>query len=139
MSEIVVESTPLVVNLTVVTSPVNVSLTAVSNDIAYPVTVSEGSTEVGLTITYPSVGGTPGPQGPPGVPGGASPYTSPVFTYTENALSRIDYTDGSFRLFFYVDGALDHQDLQIFGESYVIRKTFIYSNGVLASINETII
>jgi hypothetical protein len=139
MSEIVIESTPLVVNLTVVTSPVNVSLTAISSDVDYPVTVSEGSTEVGLTVTYPSVGGTPGPQGPPGTPGGESPYTSPAFSYTDGSLSRIDYTDGSFRLFFYVDGALDHQDLQIFGESYVIRKTFIYSSGDLVSINETII
>ncbi len=139
MAEIIIESTPIIVNLTVVNSPINVSLTTTSNDTIYPVSVSGASSELGLTITYPSVGGTPGPQGPQGTPGGDSPYTSPVFTYTDGTLSRIDYTDGSFRLFFYLDGVLDYQDLQIFGESYVIRKTFIYSSGVLASINETII
>jgi hypothetical protein len=61
--------------------------------------------------------------------------SSPVFTYTAGTLTRIDYSDGSYKIFTYNGSQLSQMDFSRAGT--VIRKTFNYSGGALASISET--
>lgn len=67
---------------------------------------------------------------------GVSNPTSPQFTYASGVLSRIDYSDGSFKVFTYGgNGQLSTIDYTV--GSATTRKSFVYdTNGVLLSINE---
>lgn len=67
---------------------------------------------------------------------GVSNPTSPQFTYTDGVLSRIDYSDGSFKVFTYGgNGQLSAIDYTV--GAVTTRKNFVYdTNGVLLSINE---
>ena len=74
---------------------------------------------------------TVGAQGP-----AAPEYIGPAFTYNvDGTLSRIDYNDGSYKLFTYSSGILDQINFFIFGGD-TIRKSFNYSGGVLSSIDQ---
>lgn len=103
--------------------------------------------------------GPPGPAGPagPGIPsGGALGYVltkasassfdtfwldpetrGPAFTYSMGQLTRIDYDDGSFKIFSYSGGRLAQIDFTRAGITR--RKTFNYTLGILTSIDETIL
>jgi len=80
-----------------------------------------------------------GPQGPKGDPGTVAPdaETDPIFTYTDNRVSRIDYASGNYKLFTYTLGVLTQLDHVRPGDT-TIRKTFTYNpDGSLASIAQT--
>lgn len=106
--------------------------------------------------------GPAGPQGLPGEPGPAGPMgpvgpqgakgdkgdpgtvapdaeSSPVFSYTDGRVSRIDYASGNYKLFTYTAGVLTQLDHVRVGDT-TIRKVFAYNpDGSLASISETLV
>ena len=65
------------------------------------------------------------------------PLASPQFTYVAGVLTRIDYSDGSYKVFTYVAGVLTRIDLVRGTRTY--RKDFNYSAGNLTSIVETLL
>ncbi len=68
-----------------------------------------------------------------------APETDPVFTYNLlEELTRIDYSSGNYKLFIYnVDGDLIQQDYVKGLLTY--RKVFNYTNGLLTSIDDSVI
>lgn len=93
-----------------------------------------------LQLAQTCAQGLPGPQGPAGPVGPAGPagagtaLVGPEFTYVGGNLARVDYDDGSYKLFTYSGGALTQIDYIKGGVTQ--RKTFNYVAGVLASIDE---
>ena len=77
--------------------------------------------------------GPPGPPGPPG-PSGDDSGKNPVFTYSGNRLSRVDYDLGLYKELTYVGNLLG--TLEYFDGTTTIIKTFNYTNGRLTSITE---
>lgn len=63
-----------------------------------------------------------------------TPLIGPEFTYTNGALSRIDYDGGQYKLFTYTGGLLTQLDF--YNLVNTIRKTFNYTNGILTSITQ---
>lgn len=63
-----------------------------------------------------------------------TPLIGPEFTYTDGALSRIDYDGGQYKLFTYTGGLLTQLDF--YNLVNTIRKTFNYTDGVLTSITQ---
>lgn len=61
----------------------------------------------------------------------------PAFTYTSGQLTRIDYDDGSSKVFSYSGGRLSQIDFTRSGVTR--RKTFNYTLDVLTSIDETVL
>lgn len=82
---------------------------------------------------------TVGTQGNPGISGSSQQFSGPAFTYTGDALTRIDYDDGSYKVLGYSNGLLTRVDLHVNGQSEIKRKDFLYSNGILTNINETVV
>lgn len=80
-----------------------------------------------------------GLRGLTGAAGSSSGLSGPSFTYTGDALTRIDYDDGSYKTLSYSGGYLSVLDFHRFGETDIIRKTFSYSLGKISQIEETII
>ena len=80
--------------------------------------------------------GIPGPPGPPGpAGGGGGGETNPAFTYTVGLLSRVDYADGTYKLFVYAVGRLLHVDFVT--PTATVRKAFFYNpDGSLHHITE---
>lgn len=84
-----------------------------------------------------------GPRGPGGGGGGQSASSttptikpkSPVFSYTDGLLTRIDYDDASYKLFTYDTGTLTRIDYV--KSTGTTRKDFNYTDGLLTSIVET--
>jgi len=74
-----------------------------------------------------------GGVGPPGPPGGDS-GKNPVFTYSGNRLSRVDYDLGLYKEITYSGILLS--TLEYFDGTTTIIKTFNYTNGRLTSITE---
>jgi hypothetical protein len=87
------------------------------------------------------VGGGVGPRGPAGIqgiqgPAGSAPETGPALTYTDGALTRIDYDSGNYKVFTYTSGVLTRLDYVV--GAVTTRKTFAYNpDGTLASITQT--
>ena len=79
--------------------------------------------------------GPTGPIGPIGPSGATSGLFGPELTYAANALTRIDYDGGEFKVFSYNgDGTLNTIALTVDG--VITTKTLNYTNGVLISITE---
>ena len=75
-----------------------------------------------------------GPPGPPGLPAGGL-GRSPEMTYADGVLSRVDYADGTYKLFVYAVGRLLHVDFVTPGATF--RKAFFYNpDGSLHHITE---
>jgi hypothetical protein len=67
-------------------------------------------------------------------------FQSPDYSYDgDGLLSLITYSDGSTKTFTYALGKLSTIDFQIFGYSYIIRKTLIYLGDTLSRIDQTIV
>jgi len=79
---------------------------------------------------------SPGIQGPRGFSGSSSPFTGPEFQYEGDQLTRIDYDDGSYQLFFYTGTSLASIELYISGGDNK-RKDFVYDGDVLIRIDES--
>jgi antitoxin component YwqK of YwqJK toxin-antitoxin module len=62
---------------------------------------------------------------------------APRFTYANGVLTRIDYADGSYKLLTYLNGNL--ASVSYVSNGITVQKTFSYSNGVLASVAESVI
>lgn len=67
---------------------------------------------------------------------GYIPPKSPVFTYTDGALTGIEYEDGSTKTLTYAGGILT--TLVFIRDGVTSTKTFNYTSGILQSINEVI-
>lgn len=65
------------------------------------------------------------------------PSISPIFTYSAGLLTGITYSDGTIKILTYVSGQLTQIDRIKTGVT--TRKMFIYANGALASITETVL
>ena len=63
---------------------------------------------------------------------------SPDPTYTDEVLTRVDYSDGSYKTLTYTDGLLTQVDYVQSGFQ-TIRKTLSYTDGVWAGTVETLI
>lgn len=64
--------------------------------------------------------------------------TGPALTYTDGALTRIDYDSGNYKLFSYTSGVLAQIDYVIGGTT--IRKALSYNpDGSLAFITQTVL
>jgi len=85
--------------------------------------------------------GDKGDQGLPGVKGDTGTYTEPLtnctLLYTNGILTSVNYLDGSTKLFTYSNNKL----VQVDYSSGILnkRKSLLYANDVLISVNETII
>ena len=71
------------------------------------------------------------------VTGGGETLTDPTFTYTGDNLTRIDYDDGSYKTFAYVDGRLDELVFVPNGGTTVTKNFSYDAQGRLTSIVET--
>lgn len=60
---------------------------------------------------------------------------SPELTYSGGLLSRIDYENGSYKVFTYNTGVLSRVDYVI--DSKTFRKDLVYYQGVLISIQDS--
>ena len=78
-----------------------------------------------------------GAQGPKGDPGEAAvdALKNPIFSYTGELLSRIDYDDGKYKELVYTNGLLFTSTF--FDGSTFSTKTLNYTNGILTHITET--
>jgi hypothetical protein len=100
--------------------------------------------ELGPNVVVDVIGGPQvsvsqlGLQGPQGAQGPETfVETGPEFTYTNGALTRIDYDSANYKLFNYFDGVLASIVYHKVTAGKVITKTFNYVNGVLVSIDQT--
>ena len=72
--------------------------------------------------------------------GGDNRYISPTFTYNvSGGITRIDYSDTSYKVFTYTGDKLTQIDFQVAGSPTIIRKTLAYSGDTLLSITQTIV
>lgn len=67
--------------------------------------------------------------------GSSTPLINPVFTYSGDTLTRIDYDGGYYKTFTYSGDKLSQIDLVV--GPLTIRKTFNYTGDVLTSITQT--
>ena len=71
---------------------------------------------------------------------GDARFISPSFTYNgSGAITRIDYSDTSYKVFTYTSGRLTQIDFHVFGITSIIRKSLVYSGNTLISITQTTI
>lgn len=123
--------------------------TSVPNQITVSVNPPQGT--IGSVTQPPSMvavvqtGGIQGIQGLKGDPGDPGQDgqdvqvpVNPVFSYTSGKLTRIDYDDGAFKKFTY-NGSGVLTQLDFFFNGGTKRKTFIYTSGILTSIDEVTI
>lgn len=115
---------------------------------AYEIAVINGF--VGTQMEWlDSLEGATGPQGVPGIQGPVGPQgpagedvfveSSPIFTYTDGLVTRVDYSSGNYKIFTYSSGVLVQLDY-IRTTDPTIRKVFTYNpDGSLASISESIL
>lgn len=84
--------------------------------------------------------GAQGPAGPAGPKGDPAPTeSSPVFTYTDGRVSRIDYASGNYKTFTYTAGVLTQLDYVRPGQA-TIRRAFAYNpDGTLSSVTQTVL
>lgn len=72
------------------------------------------------------------------LPGASVSETGPVLTYTNGALTRIDYDSGGHKTFTYASGVLTRLDYVV--GSVTTRKTFNYNpDGSLSSIDQAVV
>jgi len=69
------------------------------------------------------------------VSGGASTAVGPLITRTGDLVTRIDYDDGSYKVFSYTGSRLDRIDYVHGGAT--TRKDLVYSAGLLVEIVQT--
>lgn len=132
----VVNNTP-VINVTVLSNGSIVSVTE-SNHINLEITQQNTIVNVLSHSDIVLEVATVGLQGPTGESSDLL-YVGPEFTYDLNGnLTQIEYDDGSIKTFEYENDLLSRIDFDIFG-SYTIRKDFVYTDGVLIRIDQTII
>lgn len=65
------------------------------------------------------------------------PSTDPTMTYVDGKLSRVDYSDGSYKLFEYAGGLLVQVDS--FKDGQHTRKVMVYNNGILTSVQDYVL
>lgn len=118
--------------------PVVIAAPLTSVSFVRPVVDIEVLSSPAMGITIVGVSKLPiaiglGLRGPAGPASGESPR-GPAFTYSAGVLTRVDYDDGSYKLFSYTGGALSQVDIVALGVTR--RKTFNYTAGVLTSVDE---
>jgi hypothetical protein len=63
-------------------------------------------------------------------------YKSPELTYTDGAITRIDYSDSTYKTLTWSAGLLSQID-HVRPTLTTIRKVFSYTDGILQSVTET--
>jgi hypothetical protein len=71
--------------------------------------------------------------------GSSAAPSSPVFTRTNNKLTRVDYSDSSYKLFNYYPNNVKLHTIDYYNNNKVYRRTFNYVDGLLHDIQDTII